>query len=205
MSALSGNVDSRRPHVTVAQGICVVPTTPPPPTCYGCFIHAPRGFCLRLADERADGGVRCVANDEVQVVTEDFHCVNAHSSALGCGEGGLLHGSDIRFGNARLPTPRVPGDVRIQANCTVHSVSRHWRALGGLTPGPCPGVQSARARPMPGWVNAGAMPRGSRQPCGAARTRVTAPYPHTSHPWHLPSCSPKCCSSIRRRHFLPCT
>jgi len=75
------------------------------------------------------------------MVYEDGLRVNPHARPRGSCLQRAHDDADVRFGNAVLPAPRVPCDVRIEANRFVWSTtSRHGSHKG--------------------WVNPGAMPRG---------------------------------------------
>jgi len=87
---LTGNIDSRGTHVTAAQGIGVEAATPAQALVGLCFIDPTRRLRFCFPNERADRCIRWIANDHVNMLTQDFKSMDPNACALG-------GGSDRRF------------------------------------------------------------------------------------------------------------
>src|SRR6185437_17086363 len=99
-----------------------------------------RGLRFGMADERTQSGVRRVADEHVHVIGEHALSVDSNPAAMRGFEDDIDDGSHFRAPNGPLPTPRVPREMRVQADGFVRTACPHacgpW---GGLTPGRRPG------------------------------------------------------------------
>jgi hypothetical protein len=202
---LAPHVAPCRSHVAPAERARIVAATPTQARFGARKSHSPCRLRLRFPDETADVRRGQVADHYVHVFCKHRDRCNAEPSAVRRPLNGRGNHGNIGLANEVLPAPRVPGDVGIQPRGRMSFPLPHGCCplTGGFTPGPRPGVHQGR-RPYHGISDAvpltGGFTPGPRPGVhGVEGPGLESPHPHTSHPLHADTRSPKCSSSIRRR------
>jgi len=111
---LTCNIDSRGTDVTAAQGIGVEAATPAQAPVGLCFIDSTRRLRFCFPNERADPGIGWIADDHVNMLTQDFKGMNPNACALGGRNDRRFQSRHIRGGDGPMPAPCVPGNVGVK-------------------------------------------------------------------------------------------